>query len=177
MHITLDQDHWEVGAPLTMEDVLTEVSDRAHARARIVTKLQLDHRAITDRDLDSAFLAEPAVRFQRLTAVSQPMSELMRAAEGSIRKFTETLRVDGTALIPKLRFGPSPLSPLDAWLGRLADYLEFVDQALIVMRAGTGASALAPWVQQLLEARAAQDMVRLADLLEYEILPRLDIPW
>ena len=94
-----------------------------------------------------------------------------------MRKFTETLRADGTALIPKLRFGPSPLSSLDAWLGRLADYLEFVDQALIVMRAGTGASALAPWVQQLLEARAAQDMVRLADLLEYEILPRLDIPW
>jgi hypothetical protein len=177
MHITLDQDHWEVGAPLTMEDVLTEVSERAHARARIVTTLQLDHRTITDRDLDSAFLAEPAMRFQRLTALSQPMPELMRAAEGSIRKFTETLRADGTALISKLRFGPSPLSPLDAWMGRLADYLEFVDQASVAMRAGTGASALAPWVQQLLEARAAQDMVRLADLLEYEILPRLDIPW
>lgn len=177
MHITLDQDHWEVGAPLTMEDVLTEVSERAHARARIVTTLQLDHRTITDRDLDSAFLAEPAMRFQRLTALSQPMPELMRAAEGSIRKFTETLRADGTALISKLRFGPSPLSPLDAWMGRLADYLEFVDQASVAMRAGTGASALAPWVQQFLEARAAQDMVRLADLLEYEILPRLDIPW
>ncbi|UVT14540.1 MAG: hypothetical protein H8K04_11845 [Nitrospira sp.] len=177
MHITLDQDHWEVGAPLTMEHVLAEVSERAHTRARIVTKLQLDQRTITDRDLDSAFLAEPVARFQRLTAVSQPMPELMRAAEGSIRKFTETLRADGTALIPRLRFGPSPLSPLDAWMGRLADYLEFVDRASATMQTGTGASGLAPWVQQFLEARTAQDMVRLADLLEYEILPRLESPW
>ena len=177
MQITLDHDHWEVGAPLTMQDVLTDVSERAQASARIVTKLLLDQRIITDRDLDPAFLAESVARFRQLTAVSKPMPEIMRAAEGSIRKFTETLGKDGAALIQQLRFGPSTLPSLDAWMGRLADYLEFVDQAWIVMRAGTGASALAPWVQQLLEARAERDMVRLADVLEYEILPRLDISW
>ena len=56
--------------PLTMEDVLTEVSEQAQASARIVTKLQLDQRMITDRDLDPAFLAESVVRFRQLTAVS-----------------------------------------------------------------------------------------------------------
>ena len=177
MQITLDHDHWEVDAPLTMEHVLTELSERAHARARIVTKLQLDHRTITDRDLDPVFLAESVVRFRQLTAVSQPMPDLIRAAEGSIRKYAETLRTEGTALLSPLRFGPLPLSVLDAWLGQLADYLEFVDGASATMRVGTGASAVAPWVQQLLEARVARDAVRVADLLEYEIVPRLDIRW
>lgn len=175
MQITLDQDHWEVDAPLTMEHVLTELSERAHARARIVTKLQLDHRTITDRDLDPIFLAESVVRFRQLTAVSQPMPDLIRAAEGSIRKYAETLRSEGAALLSPLRFGPLPLSALDAWLGQLADYLEFVDGTSVAMQVGTGASDITPWVQQLLEARAAQDVVRLADFLEYEILPRLDI--
>jgi hypothetical protein len=177
MQITLDQDHWEVDAPLTMEQVLTEVSERAHARARIVTKLQLDHRTITDRDLDPAFLAESVVCFRQLTAVSQPMPELIRAAEGSMKKYVETLRTEGTALLSPLRFGPVSLSALDAWLGQLADYLEFVDGASAAMEAGTGASTVAPWVHQLLEARAARDLVRLADLLEYEILPRLEVQW
>ncbi|NGZ08374.1 MAG: hypothetical protein CV088_03185 [Nitrospira sp. LK70] len=175
MQITLDQDHWEVDAPLTMEHVLTELSERAHARARIVTKLQLDHRTITDRDLDPVFLAESVGRFRQLTAVSQPMPDLIRAAEGSIRKYAEALRSEGASLLSPLRFGPLPLSALDAWLGQLADYLEFVDGTSVTMQVGTGASDVAPWVQQLVEARAAQDVVRLADLLEYEILPRLDI--
>jgi len=177
MRITLDQDHWEVDAPLTLEEALTEVSERAHARARIVTKLQLDQRTITDRDLDPAFLAESVVRFRQLTAASQPMPELIRAAEGSIRKYAETLRIEGTALLSPLRFGPVSFPALDAWLGRLADYLEFVDGASATMQAGAGASTMAPWVQQLLEARTARDLVRLADLLEYEILPRMDVSW
>lgn len=175
MQIMLDQEQWEVDAPLTMEQVLTEVSERAHARTRIITRLQLDQRTITDRDLDPVFLAESVVRFRQLTAVSQPMPELIRAAEGSIRKYAETLRTEGTALLSTLRFRPWPLSGLDAWLGQLADYLEFVDGTSATMEAGTGGSALAPWVQQLLEARAARDLVRVADLLEYEILPRLDV--
>jgi hypothetical protein len=174
MQITLDQDHWKVDAPLTMENVLTEVSERAHARSRIVTKLQLDQRTITDRDLDPAFLAESVARFQQLMAVSQPMSELIRAAEGSMKKYAETLSTEGAALLSPLRFGSLPLSALDAWLGQLADYLEFVDGASSAMQVGTGVSAMAPWVQQFLEARAARDQVRLADLLEYEIFPRLD---
>lgn len=173
MQIMLDHDHWEVDAPLTMEHVLTEVSERAHARARIVTKLQLDQRTITDRDLDPAFLAESVVRFRQLTAVSQPMPELIQAAEGSIKKYGETLCTEGASLLTPLRFGPWPLSALDAWLGQLADYIEFVEGTSATMEAGTGGSAVAPWVQQLLEARAAQDLVRVADLLEYEILPRL----
>ncbi len=175
MQIMLDQDHWEVDAPLTMEHVLTEVSERAHARARIVTRLQLDQRTITDRDLDPAFLAESVGRFRQLTAVSQPMPELIQAAEGSIRKYAATLRTEGTALLSTLRFGPWSLSRLDDWLGQLADYLEFVEGASTTMEGGAGGSALAPWVQQLLEARAVSDLVRVADLLEYEIFPRLDV--
>lgn len=175
MQITLDHDHWNVDAPLTMEQVLTDVSERAHARARIITKLHLDQRMITDRDLDPVFLAESVTQFTQLTAVSQAMSELIGAAEESVKKYAATLRAEGTALLSPLRFGPWPLSALDAWLGRLADYLEFAASASSTMPAGNGVSPMASWVQQLVEARAAKDVVRMADLLEYEILPRLDI--
>ncbi|MFY4729009.1 hypothetical protein, partial [Nitrospira sp. BLG_2] len=71
----------------------------------------------------------------------------IRAAEGSISKYAETLRTEGSALLSALRFGRVPLSALDAWLGQLADYLEFVDGASATMQAGTGASTLTPWVQ------------------------------
>jgi hypothetical protein len=175
MQITLDQEHWEVEASLTMEQALTELSERAHAQARIVTKLRLDQRPITDRDLDPAFLSQSVARFQRLTAVSQSMAELIQAAGESMEKYAETLRTEGEALLAPLRFGPGSLSAIDAWLGKLADYIEFVEGIAAARQAGGGASSMAPWVDQLLEARASLDCVRVADLLEYEILPRLDV--
>ena len=171
MHVMLDQEQWEAAAASTVGEVLADISERAHARARIVTSLRLDHRVITDRDLDQAFLSEPAARFARLTAESQSMSDILRAAQPSLTKYADTLRAEGTALITPLRFGPPPLSALDAWLGKLADYLELVEGTRGA--AGNGSDALSTWVRQLLEARTARDTVRIADLLEYEILPRV----
>jgi hypothetical protein len=173
MHVTLDQERWEVGAPLTVGEVLADVSERAHARARIVTSLRLDHRTITDRDLDHAFLSEPASRFAQLTAVSQSMQAVLEAAQPSVKKYAEALRGEGTGLIHPLRFGQSSLGSLDAWLGKLADYLESVEGAHAPSLGLDGAQALSPWVRQLLDARAVRDTIRMADLLEYEILPRM----
>lgn len=173
MHVTLDQEQWEAGAAVTVGEVLADVSERAHARARIVTSLRLDQRAITDRDLDQAFLAEPAARFARLAAESQSMQAILQAAQPSLRKYADTLRAEGTALLQPLRFGPPSLGGLDAWLGKLADYLEWVEGVHATPAAGIGPDALSAWVRQLLEARTARDTVRMADLLEYEILPRV----
>ncbi len=39
--------------------------------------------------------------------------------------------------------------------------------------AGLSSATLLPWIQELLGARSSADPVRVADLLEYELLPRL----
>ena len=61
---------------------------------------------------------------------------------------------------------------LDGWLGRLADYVEAAEQD----RRRTSmeeSNSLVPWIAELLETRARKDHVRMVDLLEYELLPRL----
>ncbi|MBH0194033.1 MAG: hypothetical protein HP494_00170 [Nitrospira sp.] len=70
MRVTLDQDQWDIAAAATIGEVLAEVSDRAQAKSRIVTSVQLDSRTITDRDLDAVFLREPARKYSVLTAGS-----------------------------------------------------------------------------------------------------------
>lgn len=167
MQVMLDQEQWEAGAHLTVGDVLAEISERAHAQARIVTSLRLDERRITDRDLDPLFLAEPTAQFTHLTAMSQSMPAIMQSAQPSITQYGEELRKEGSALAGPLRFGRQTLSSLDSWLGKLADYLE-------LMEGNHTAGGLTPWVGQLLDARSACDSIRMADLLEYEILPRLE---
>lgn len=173
MHVTLDQEQWEAGAHVTLGDVLAEVSERAHAHARLVTSLRLDQRTITDRDLDPVFLAEPAARFAQLTALSQSMHAILLSAQPSIQRYGDELRTEGKALVPPLRFGPQALSSLDAWLGKLADYLELVEGNHAGAPTDCATGGLMPWVRQLLDARAGRDFVHMADLLEYEILPRL----
>jgi len=80
MHVMLDQDQWEVGNGLSLGDVLADISEKAHARSRLITSLTVDQRTITDRDLDSVFLGERIARFTHLKPVSKTMDEVMRGA-------------------------------------------------------------------------------------------------
>ncbi len=170
MQVILDQEQWEVGSNKTLGEVLADVSERAHTRARIVTSLAVDQRKITDRDMDAAFLAERTGRFQSLTATSQSQAEIVRAAEPSIRKYAGAVLEEGAGLANAFRSGQGAVPLLDAWLGKLADYLEVAAAG----QAGTaGSGSLAAHVQELLKARLSGDRVLIADLLEYEILPRL----
>lgn len=173
MQVILDHEQWEAGPQTTLGDVLTEVSERAHARARLVTTVQLDHRRLTDRDVDDRLLAEPSRKFARLSATSQTVEEIVRSAQGSIRRYRDTIRQEGGRLLSELRGGVRGVTAVDAWLGQLADYLEL--EAATPPAAGSGADheRLTRQVQDLLAARTADDPVRLADVLEYELLPRL----
>jgi hypothetical protein len=173
MRVTLDQDQWETGAAATLGEVLAEVSDRAQAKSRIVTSLQLDHRAISDRDLDIGFLGEPAKKYATLTAVSQSMQEIMRSARHSAGRYAHLLHAEGSALLGAFRSGLFQVTTLDLWLGKLADYLELVEGVGTLPGAVRDAKPLSAWVGDLLDARTGQDTVLMADLLEYEILPRL----
>lgn len=171
MHVTLDQDHWEVADAMTLGEVLAAISEKSHARARLITSLTVDQRTITDRDLDPAFLGEPIARYSHLTATSQTMDDVLRGAAQSIQQYATLLRSEARELAGEFRMGEERLTVLDAWLGKLADYIEIVESG---HRVPPSNKALAPWVQELLDARTARDVIRLADLLEYELIPRLE---
>lgn len=173
MRVMLDQDQWEIGATATLGDVLADISDRAQARSRIVTSVRLDQRVISDRDLDSGFLGQSTERYSRLTAISQSTQEIVRSARDSADQYAHILHEEGIALARSFRSGQFQVATLDLWLGKLADYLELVEGAGAVFDGSREAKPLSAWVRDLLDARAGRDSVRMADLLEYEILPRL----
>ncbi|MCC6141052.1 MAG: hypothetical protein IT389_10625 [Nitrospira sp.] len=170
MHVMLDQDQWDVVDALSLGEVLADISEKAHARARLITSLTVDQRTITDRDLDSAFLGEPVARFAHLQAVSQTMDEVMRGAASTIQHYADLLHKEAQEITVQIRMGDERLTVLDAWLGKLADYLELVESKPATRHPDR---AMTPWVQALLEARAQRDFIRMADLLEYELAPRL----
>lgn len=175
MRVTLDQEQWEVGGGVTLGEVLADVSERANKHSRIVTSLVVDQRPITDRDLDAALLTQSTAQYTSLTACSRSMHDIVRSARPSIQRYAELVRTEGAALIEAFRSGRERIDGLDLWLGKLADCIESMESSAREPAEVTPGRTLTPWVQELLEAREAQDTVRLADLLEYEILPRLEL--
>jgi hypothetical protein len=69
--------------------------------------------------------------------------------------------------------GGQDLAPLDLWLGKVADVVEIIGNAPKQSGTDSPARVIAEWMEKLVEARHARDSVCMADLLEYEILPRL----
>jgi hypothetical protein len=135
--------------------------------------LQLDYRTITDRDLDAVFLREPARKYSVLTAASLSRQELAHSVRHSAERYAQILHEEGRLLSETFRAGLFQVAKLDLWLGQLADYLELVEGTGTVFNGGREVKPLSAWVRDLLDARAGQDIVMMADLLEYEILPRL----
>ncbi len=173
MQVILDHEEWEVANEVLLADVLAQVSDRAQAQSRIVTSLIVGGRSLSDRDLEPTLLATKAGEAGGVHATSQAMSEVLQAAQHSLRKYAGLLRDEGAALVRPLRIGTGDRGSLDAWLGKLADYLEMTETARAHALPDIPADSLIPWIQEVVDARAAADSVRLADLLEYELLPRL----
>lgn len=171
MQVTLDQEQWNVSHHLTIGEVLADLTEKAHARARLITTLTVDQRRLTDRDLDAAFLGEKIDKFGTIHAISQSVTDVMQGAERSVRQYAAMLRDDALALAAQFRLGDEQTGALDAWLGRLADYLEFIEGH---SSSGAGPKALGQWIAELLEARTTRDTIRMADLLEYELAPRLE---
>jgi hypothetical protein len=173
MRITLDQDQWDVSDDQLVSEALTEVSDRADARHRLVTSLKLGGRPITDRDLQPILLNKLLKEVGPIEACSQNIAEIMTHAAPAITRFASTLKAEAQAFLTPLRTtGVIPIA-LDRWFGQLADYVE------LLQAAGSGGSsdgdltALSSWIQELLDARSIQDPVRMADILEFEVLPQL----
>jgi hypothetical protein len=153
--------------------VLTQVSDRAHARHRLVTSLKLGGRPITDRDLQPILLSKLLNEVGPIDACSQNIPEIMTNAAPAIAKFASTLKAEAQGFLTPLRISGIIPSALDRWFGQLADYVELLQAAALGSPAGGDLQAVSSWIQELLDARSIQDPVRMADILEFEVLPYL----
>jgi hypothetical protein len=173
MRITLDHDQWDVSDDQPVSVGLTQVSDRAYARHRLVTSLKLGGRPITDRDLQPMLLSKLLKEVGPIEACSQNIPEIMTNAAPAITKFASTLKAEAQGFLTPLRMNGIIPSALDQWFGRLADYLECLQGAGQSNPPGGNLEAFSSWIQELLNARSIHDPVRMADILEFEILPHL----
>ena len=173
MRITLDHDQWDVSDDQPVSEVLTQVSDRAYARRRLVTSVKLGGRPITDRDLQPMLLSKLLKEVGPIEACSQDIPEIMSNAAPAITRFASTLQAEALGFLTPLRMSGIIPSALDRWFGQLADYVELLHAAGQGSPAGGDLQSLSSWIQELLDARSIQDPVRMADILEFEVLPYL----
>ena len=176
MHITLDEEQWQLSDESSLMEVLAAISDKARAQHRIVTSLTVGGKAMSDRDLAPAFLNQTVKSLGAVQAASKSFHCIITEAKHAIDRFAAQLQTDGQGLLVPLRSGTGQVGSIDAWLGRLADYTEMLEAGATQGVTGLTAAPLLPWIQELLEARSSADPVRVGDLLEYELLPRLIHP-
>ncbi|CAI4032981.1 hypothetical protein DNFV4_03411 [Nitrospira tepida] len=172
MQIVLNDERWELSDETTLLEALAQVSDRARARQHLVMTLEVGGRPVTDRDLQPEFLSQTGRLVDVVRATSRHVAEITAGARGMVEAYGRQLRQECAALATALRRGEMAVAGLDGWLGRLADYVEAAEQD----RRRTSmeeSDSLVPWIAELLETRARKDHVRMVDLLEYELLPRL----
>jgi hypothetical protein len=173
MQVMLDDEQWIVKDDMSLMEILAQVSDKAHAKHRVITSLQLGSQRLTDRDLTSTMLAQAGAGMGPVRALTQSVDQVMKGADETMGRFAGLLKADGSGLVHAIRTGQIPGAGFDAWLGRLADYLECVETKLNQRASDSSTESLTPWVSRVLDARIAADWVALADLVEYEIVTRL----
>ena len=173
MHVQLDEELWEMSDSVRLEEVLARISDTAHAKGRLVTDLKVGNQSFTDRDLLPGVLSQPAGTFAKVVATSQAVQTIVNNGAQSAKELGASLKSDGEQLVQAIRRGETQLRSIDEWFGRLADYVEWAEIARSLHASQAPVDSLARWLQETLEARDGGDMVRLADALEFEVIPRL----
>ncbi len=174
MLVQLDEETWEVSDTDRLEEVLANLSDRAQAQGRLVTELTVGNQPMTDRELVPPTLSKVASSFGSIAAKSERMDSIVQHSGETGKKFGQLLRSRAQQLVEDFRQGRGVMRQLDQWFGQIADYLEWVE----VQRSVSGLPSkepqdLAYWVNELMNARKNLDDVRIADMLEYELIPRL----
>ncbi|GJL53157.1 MAG: hypothetical protein NPIRA02_02890 [Nitrospirales bacterium] len=173
MQVQLDEEVWEMADTVKLEDVIARVSDTAHARGCLVTNLQVGSRALTDRDLVPSVLSQVAGPLGKVIATSQPIQSIVESGASSAQEYGRGLKVDAEKLVQAFRRGEKRFRQLDDWFGRLADYVEWVELARSVETADVQSTSMVSWVHKVVAARERSDLVEIADLLEFEVMPRL----
>lgn len=174
MHVQLDEDIWEVSDGVQLGEVLADLSDRAQAKGCLVTELLVGNRKMTDRELVSPTLAKMASSFGSIEAVSQRLETIVEYSQKTGERFGQQVRLQGHNFVSDFRQGHGKFRQLDQWFGQMADYLEWlqIHESVGLKKPGV-LQDLTCWVNELMKAREIEDAVRIADMLEYEVLPRL----
>ena len=174
MHVQLDEEIWEVGDRVQLGEVLANLSDRAQAKGCLVTELIVGNRKMTDRELVPPILAQVASSFGSIAAVSQHVETIVQYSEKTGQKFGAQLREQGQKFVDAFRQGDGKYHQLDQWFGQIADYLEWLQvHESIGLKKPEVIHDLSFWIKELLNARENEDGVRIADMLEYEVIPCL----
>jgi hypothetical protein len=174
MRVKLDEDIWEVSDSVQLGQVLADLSDRAQAKGCLVTELLVGNRKMTDRELVSPILAKMASSFGSIAAVSKRLENIVEYSQKTGDKFGQQVCLQGQSFVNKFRQGHGNFRELDQWFGQMADYLEWLQvHESVGLKKPKVLEELACWVNELMKAREIEDVVRIADMLEYEVLPRL----
>jgi hypothetical protein len=177
MQVQLDEEIWEVNDRVQLGEVLAGVSDRAQAKGCLVTELTVGQRKMTDRELVSPTLSQPVSAFGSIVAVSMRVETVVQYSEDTGKNFGYQLRHQAQVLVDTFRNGHGNLRQLDEWFGQMADYLEWLHiHESMNSRKFQRAQDLSCWIKELLHARKHHDEIRMADMLEYEVIPRLPCP-
>ena len=174
MLVQLDEETWEVSDTDRLEEVLANLSDRAQAQGRLVTKLMVGDQAMTDRELVPPTLARVVSSFGMIMAQSERMDSIVQHSKETGKKFGRQLRSQAQKIVGDFRQGRGVMQQLDQCFGQMADYLEWSQ----IQQSGSETQPreshdLSYWVNELLNARQNLDEVRVADVLEYEVITRL----
>jgi len=174
MLVQLDEETWEVSDTVRLEEVLANLSDRAQSQGRLVTELNVGNRPMTDRELVPPTLAKVASTFGSIAAKSERVESIVQHSGESGKKFGQQLRSQAQRVMEDFRQGRGVMRQLDQWFGQIADYLEWVQiQQSVNGSQPNDPQGLAYWVKKLMIARQSSDEVMVADMLEYEVIPRL----
>ena len=173
MEISLDDEQWTVRDDTSLIEALAQLSEKSRGKGRIVTSLRIGGRLCTDRDLIPEFLACSVEEAGPVEASSTSAADILLKAQGTIEQFGKLLKDEGDTMVLLMRSGTIRLCSLDCWLGKLAEYIEIVERSIEMRIPGIPHDSLVPWTEQFIEARGIPDIVRMADLLEYELLPRI----
>ncbi len=174
MLVQLDEEQWEVSDSVCLEEVLAKLNDRAEAQGRLVTKLLVGDQPMTDRELVPPTLSQLASSFGSIAAKSERMEHIIQQSGETGQKFGQELRARAQQVLQDLRQSKKGMQQLDQWFGQVADYLEWRQiQQSVTTSPQHELEDLVQWVNELMMARQNADEVRIADMLEYEIIPRL----
>lgn len=174
MQVQLDEDIWEVRDGIQLGEILADLSDRAQAKGCLVTELFVGNRIMTDRELVPLTLEKLASSFGSITAVSTRLEAIVEVSQQTGEQFGQQVHRQGQNFVSDFRQGHGKFRQLDQWFGQVADYLEWLQiHESVGLKKPAVLQELSCWVNELMKARENEDEVRIADMLEYEVLPRL----
>jgi hypothetical protein len=173
MRVSLNTEQWTVRDDTSLLEVLADISNKARGRGHIVTALKIGGRPHTDRDLIPSLLARAAKDSGPVEALSSATTDILLGAKEAVTKFGDHLKTEAATLTRLMRSGTVNMASVDQWLGQLAEYMEITERAQAQQVPGFHQDSLGHWVEQLIDARAIRDLVRMADVLEYELIPRI----